>query len=154
MDHIIKIIVVTLVVSISMMFAQPAKSLAPLSLKELRSMCDSYLTDINNANSIQCARYLKGFIDGAGAIEPKVKTADVKQDNASSFSERAISTRIGNRVGKKQESWSFCLGKDHLLKEVVTNVAQDIQKLQDGNSLAKWAVYRSLKDNYPCQATS
>ena len=127
-----------------------ASALAPLSVEELNDLCENYKTAPAKGESVQCARYIKGFIDGVKSIRPSVVQAQA-EDEKLSFTERAIATRIGSRTGHyvKKSDGPFCLGNDYSLKSVVKNVATEIQSAEPKKP-ALAAVEQALRKNYPC----
>ena len=75
-------------------------------------------------------------------------------DRDESFTERAIRTRLGNRLQEFGSSYyaEFCLGEPIPLKDVVDVVVADIlDPLRTANRpLARDVVYSTLRRNYPC----
>jgi hypothetical protein len=102
-------------------------------------------------------RYIQGFIDGAVATDERVtyNVAD-EYDREESFSERAIRTRVGSRIGRYGSSYyaEFCLGEPVPLADVVKAVVADLSKIDDvaGRELARDVVYATLRNEYPCEA--
>ncbi len=127
-----------------------ASALAPLSVKELNDLCENYKSAPANDESVQCARYIKGFIDGVKSIRPSIVKAQ-SDEKKSSFTERAIATRIGSRTGHyvKKSEGPFCLGVNYSLKAIVKNVASEIRSAEPQKS-ALAAVDKALRKNYPC----
>jgi|GEM_PF-3235497 len=133
-----------------------AYSLAPMSAQELSNLCKTYQDNDSNDQSIQCARYIKGFIDGILAIKQSSHRLQETDDATNSFVKRAIKTRIGNRIKQQEPLYTkqFCLGDDPSLHDVVTNVTNEISQSNHQDATALIAVYRALSRNFPCEKTS
>ena len=70
------------------MFLSPAtvKAIEPLSSEELTELCKDYPKLPDSHTSLQCIRYIKGFIDGAIATDAGVaKNANDESEESSSF---------------------------------------------------------------------
>jgi hypothetical protein len=128
-----------------------------LSTEELIAHCAVYEEDPDGGDGIFCVRYIQGFIDGAVATDERVtyNVAD-EYDREESFSERAIRTRVGSRIGRYGSSYyaEFCLGEPVPLADVVKAVVADLSKIDDvaGRELARDVVYATLRNEYPCEA--
>lgn len=133
---------------------KPAFAIEPMTLKELSILCEHYQKDSASSESQQCVRYIKGFIDGAVAIDPNVASDSSADEKKSSYTERAINTRIRSRLKQyaAPANSSFCLGKPVLMKEVVTKVKKNILKQPKSDELALFVVYRTLRQEYPCKS--
>ncbi|MCW8879091.1 MAG: Rap1a/Tai family immunity protein [Kangiellaceae bacterium] len=140
---------------ISLLGVKPALAIEPMTLKELSGLCENYQKDSESSESKQCVRYIKGFIDGAIAIDPSLASdSDSKADEQkSSYTERAIKSRIGNRLKlyATPANNDFCLGKPVLMKEIVTKVKKNILKQPQSDELALFVIYRTLRQEYPCK---
>lgn len=148
-----KTILTTLIfcLMLSVCFAKNVRSVEPLSLKEFNYLCRDYSKHTQQSESLQCARYIKGFIDGAVAADSGVKQAQNPKKAASSFSDRAIKTRIGNRMklSSNNDSSHFCLGDPISIANVIETVTKHIKE-NNRDLSARSAVIKILKDNYPC----
>lgn len=128
-----------------------------LSTEELIAHCAVYEEDPDGGDGIFCVRYIQGFIDGAVATDERVtyNVAD-EYDREESFSERAIRTRVGSRIGRYGSSYyaEFCLGEPVPLADVVKAVVADLSKIDDvaGRERARDVVYATLRNEYPCEA--
>ena len=142
-------------------FAERAEAVEALSTAELAEHCEIYLNEPDGEDGIFCVRYIQGFIDGAVATDERVtlNVADeFESDEAESFTERAIRTRLGNRLEEFGSSYyaEFCLGEPVPLKDVVDVVVADIlDPLRTRNRpLARDVVYTALRREYPCAAAA
>ncbi|MGB5630124.1 MAG: Rap1a/Tai family immunity protein, partial [Woeseiaceae bacterium] len=118
-----------------------------------------YYEDREGDDAIFCVRYVQGFIDGAVATDARVlENIATEIDEDESFSERAIRTRIGNRVNRRGPTVyaDFCLGEPDSLEEVVEKVVNDLanRKVLDKDLLARDAVFTTLRREYPCEPDS
>lgn len=135
------------------LFSSHSHAMAPLSSEHLAELCANYQTEPNNQKSIQCARYIKGFIDGAIAADSDVeKNQSAASKSVSSFKERAIKSRIGNRVDLEagKSVGEFCLGKPVVISEVIKTVATKVSAVNYQDQSALSAMQTILKENYPC----
>lgn len=132
---------------------RPAIAIEPMTLKVLSELCENYQKDSESSESKQCVRYIKGFIDGAIAIEPSLVSNAEASEKKLSFTERAIKIRIGNRLKRyaTPANSDFCLGKPVLMKEIVTKVKKNILKQPQSDELALFVIYRTLRQEYPCK---
>lgn len=134
-----------------------ALAVEALSTEELIAHCAVYEEDPDGGDGIFCVRYIQGFIDGAVATDERVtyNVAD-EYDREESFSERAIRTRVGSRIGRYGSSYyaEFCLGEPVPLADVVKAVVADLSKIDDvaGRERARDVVYATLRNEYPCEA--
>lgn len=137
-----------------------ARGVEALSTAELISHCQFYDEEPDGADGIFCVRYIQGFIDGAVATDERVtyNVAREFEDSSSSFRERAVRTRLGQRLERFGPSVyaEFCLGDPVPLAEVVRKVIADLEQLDgaDDIPLAGNAVYRTLREHYPCSSSS
>ncbi|WP_199609474.1 Rap1a/Tai family immunity protein [Flocculibacter collagenilyticus] len=127
-------------------------AIEPLTQKELYGLCKNFQVDSESSESQQCIRYIKGFIDGAVAIDSGI-TSDPQADKRLTFSERAFKTRINNRLNRYAAPVSndFCLGKPVPIKEVINKVAYNLLSKSDSDELALFVVYTTLRQEYPCK---
>ena len=143
-------------VAVSLLVAR-AEAVEALSTEELAEHCEIYLNEPDGEDGIFCVRYIQGFIDGAVATDERV-TLNVADEfeRQESFTERAIRTRLGNRLEEFGSSYyaEFCLGEPVPLKDVVDVVVGDIlDPLRTVNRpLARDVVYATLRRHYPCTA--
>lgn len=153
MKYCIAIVALVLIGTIG---AGTARGVEPLSTAELISHCRYYEEAPDGADGIFCVRYIQGFIDGAVATDERVtyNVAREFEDSASSFRQRAVRTRLGQRLERFGPSVyaEFCLGDPVPLAEVVRKVIADLEQLDDAADipLAGNLVYRTLREQYPC----
>ena len=127
-----------------------------LSTAELASHCDHYRENPDGEDGIFCVRYIQGFIDGAVATDERVTMNVAAEYDAGdeSFAQRAMRTRLGNRLERYGPSYyaEFCLGEPVPLAEVVEKVVDRLAdtSFTEKRLRARDAVYRVLRDNYPC----
>lgn len=136
-----------------------AASVEPLSTPELAEHCAFYYEDRDGKDAVFCVRYVQGFIDGAVATDARVlENIATEIDEDESFSERAIRSRIGNRINRRGPTVyaDFCLGEPDSLEEVVEKVVDDLasRKVLDKDLLARDAVFTTLRREYPCDPDS
>lgn len=139
-----------------LLIAERAHSVEPLSTPELAEHCAFYYDDRDGKDAIFCVRYVQGFIDGAVATDARVLENVAKQfDEDETFAERAIRSRIGNRISRRGPTVyaDFCLGEPDSLEEVVEKVVDDLanRKVLDQDLLARDAVFSTLRREYPCE---
>jgi len=138
-----------------LLLAERADSVEPLSTPELAEHCAFFHEDPDGKDAIFCIRYVQGFIDGAVATDARVlENIATEFDEDESFSERAIRSRIGNRISRRGPTVyaDFCLGEPDSLQEVVEKVVDDLanRKVLDADLLARDAVFSTLRREYPC----
>ena len=138
------------------LFAERAGSVEPLSTPELAEHCAYYHEDPDGKDAIFCIRYVQGFIDGAVATDARVlENIATEFDEDETFSERAIRSRIVNRISRRGPTVyaDFCLGEPDSLEEVVEKVVNDLanRKVLDEDLLARDAVFSTLRREYPCK---
>ena len=139
------------------LFAGRAGGVEPLSTPELAGHCAYYHEDPDGKDAIFCIRYVQGFIDGAVATDARVlENIATEFDEDETFSERAIRSRIVNRISRRGPTVyaDFCLGEADSLEEVVEKVVSDLanRKVLDKDLLARDAVFSTLRREYPCEA--
>ncbi len=137
------------------LLSERAGAVEALSTEELAEHCEIYLNEPDGEDGIFCVRYIQGFIDGAVATDERV-TLNVADEfeREESFTERAIRTRLGNRLEQFGSSYDaeFCRGEPVPLKDVVDVVVDDIlDPLRTMNRpLARDVVYATLRREFPC----
>jgi hypothetical protein len=137
-------------------FSPATFAVEALDSAELESHCKYFAAQPESPDGIFCVRYVQGFIDGAVATDERVTYNVVEEyEQKESYSERAMRTRIGNRMERYGASVyaEFCLGDPVPLREVVEKVAADLEdeKNLTANPLARNLVYQTLRENYPCE---
>lgn len=143
--------------AVLLMASIEVRAVEALDTNELVSHCIHYEADPDSKDGIFCVRYIQGFIDGAVATDERVtfSVAD-EYDKDESFTERAIRTRVGNRIQRYGPSYyaGFCLGEPLPLKTVVERVIEDLMDAQKVRNLplARELVYATLVSEFPCEA--
>lgn len=117
-----------------------------LSVKQLQSLCAN--PDSNEA----CAFYLRGFLDGAIATDPKVTMNVARVLEGESLTERAYRTRLGPRMDRYGPSYfaEFCVGDSVPLDEVRDALSLAIQNAISAEQPARDFVYELLRESYTC----
>ena len=134
-----------------------AGAVESLSTEELKSHCDYLEEDPDRKDGIFCVRYVQCFIDVAVATDELV-TYNVanEYDREETFTERAIRTRLGQRIERFGPSYyaEFCLGQPLPLKTVVQSVVDDLNDADrvTNQPLARDFVYATLRQEFPCEA--
>jgi len=134
-------------------FSPATFAVEALDSAELESHCKYFATQPESPDGIFCVRYVQGFIDGAVATDERVTYNVVEEyEQKESYSERAMRTRIGNRMERYGASVyaEFCLGDPVPLKEVVEKVAADLGVGNNltANPLARDLVYQRIIISY------
>ncbi|WP_171022379.1 Rap1a/Tai family immunity protein [Thalassotalea litorea] len=124
----------------------PAQAIEPLQSTELESMCEAYQQQPSSTEARLCIRYIKGFIDGAIAIDANIAKRQIQSDGVTS---RAMQTRTTARYSTTSNS-DFCLGSPVAIEDVVINVVDWLAQHDIDNVLAWVSVHQALKASYPC----
>lgn len=106
-----------------------ASAIEPLTALQLQEVCADARANPESPEARLCIYYVKGFLDGAVATDGRVAENVASEiDEQESFAERAIRTRVINRLNKFGPSVyaEFCVGQP--------------------------VVYDSLRRHYPCSA--
>jgi len=106
-------------------------------------------------DTIFCARYIRGFIDGAVATDDSVAiNVAAEYENIETFAERAIRTRLGNMLDHYGASVyaEYCLGDPIPLAAVVDSVIAEFERVDfnPAQANARDLVYQVLRGKYPC----
>ncbi|TQV84330.1 Rap1a/Tai family immunity protein [Aliikangiella coralliicola] len=147
-------LLLNLLIISGLIYSRSAGAIQPLESKELALLCENYQAQPDSSESMQCIRYIKGFIDGAIATDGGVaKNAQGDSDKKPSFTERAINTRIGSRIKRYNITVNsdFCLGEPLLIREIVDKVTAELMSSSQPEKLALSVVYKVLRKNYPCE---
>lgn len=134
------------IILIAGFFWASVQAIEPLKSKELEHLCANYQQQSDSSESIQCVRYIKGFIDGAIAIDVNIAK---RQTSSSGLTSRAVQTRTTQRYNTTSTS-DFCLGNPVPIAEVVANVVGWLEQHDIDNELAWVSVHQALKASYPC----
>ena len=143
--------------AVSCLLVSPrALSIEPLSAAQLQQACVDYRENADSPWSLLCIYYVKGFLDGAVATDKRVAenvAAEIEKEE--SFTERAIRTRVGNRLKEYGPSVyaEFCAGQPDPIADVVLHVVEELGRYDKLEGLqAQTVVYASLRRHYPCKS--
>ena len=133
-----------------------AAAVEVLSAEELTSHCAAFPGEIDSADGQYCIRYIQGFVDGAVATDARVMmNLEAERARKETFTERAIRTRAPGQEARRRAAIyaEFCLGDPVPLLEVVEKVVEDLNERRhlEPELTARAAVYRSLRQHYPCR---
>lgn len=130
----------------------PAHAMTVLTESELQTLCAAYVKE-NITEADPCSIYVRGFIDGAIATDPRVTMNVARElERKETFSERAVRTRIGNRLDRYGPSVyaEFCIPQPVPLSEITGHVARLLSGAVASDEPARDTVYRVLRKYYPC----
>ena len=130
-----------------------APSLHALNTMTAGELADDCLTP-DDAPSPGCIAFVRGFIDGALATDPRVAmNVERELSRNETFTERAYRTRLGQRMDRYGPSYfaDFCIPTPVPLREIVDRVVADLRQVTDRNEPAREFVYRSLRKGFPCE---
>lgn len=137
------------VASLLLMWLVPAHALDTLTAGQLADDCLR-----SGEVPSGCVAYVRGFIDGALATDPRV-AINVEREIArdESFSERAFRTRLGPRMDRYGPSYfaDFCIPNPVPIQEIVASLVEELRELSDRGEPAREFVYRQLRRAYPCE---
>ena len=127
-----------------------------LSAVELKSHCVFLPEQTESVDGQFCIRYIQGFIDGAVATDERVLlNVEAELEQKETFTERATRVRgvgLRDRAARYAE---FCLGDPVSLREVVSNVVDDLKATKlVADAMARNVVYTSVRKHYPCDSNS
>ena len=135
-----------------------AKSLAiePLDAEQLQEVCANAEAEPDSAETRLCVFYVKGFLDGAVATDGRVAQNVVSEmDDEETFTERAIRTRVINRLRDYGPSVyaEFCVGQPDPIVDVMMHVIDELDRYDDlDGKKAQTIVDDALRRHYPCTA--
>lgn len=145
------------VMALSCLLGAPrASAIQPLTAIQLKEVCANAMEREDTPEARLCVYYVKGFLDGAVATDGRVAenvAAEIEEDET--FTERAIRTRIGNRLKKFGPSVyaEFCVGQPDPITDVVLHVIEELDRYDNLEEMqAQTVVYASLRRHYPCNA--
>lgn len=134
-----------LLTSISLSYASGAYS--PTQSSKSSSLC------FNESDAdARCQAFISGFLQGALLTGGAIVTSFYDSSD-SSFSERALRTRLNSRNDPVTQRAGFCLPEGHTTKLVVSNVLAQLKKAlvrPENETKIGQHVYGILKQNYPC----
>ena len=138
----------------TLVVATDAVAIEPLTANELKEICTDVDLAPANSESRPCITYVKGFLDGAVATDARVaENVASEYDKEETFSERAIRTRIIDRLNRFGPSVyaEFCVGQPDPIADVVRHVIEEFDFYDDLEGVqAQQVVYASLRRHYPC----
>lgn len=135
-----------------LLVAPRAFAIEPLTANQLAEVCSD--ADSASPETRLCVYYVKGFLDGAVATDGRVAENVVSEiDAQESFAERAIRTRVINRLRDFGPSVyaEFCVGQPDPIADVVLHVIEELDRYTTLEGVqAQTVVYDSLRRHYPC----
>lgn len=136
------------------LYASHANAIEPMSASALNDICANAVEQPETDDAWLCVVYVKGFLDGAVATDGRVAENVASEiDGDESYSERAIRTRVINRLRDFGPSVyaDFCVGQPDPIVEVVAHVVEELERYDDLTGIqAQTIVYDSLRRHYPC----
>jgi len=119
------------------------------------SACNPDKSGEASTESMVCAAYIEGFLDGAIVTDAAVVESLTSTPTATSdYLKRAYSTRVGWERGKLPATAlaHFCLPEETARADVVSAIvtALEASGSRDSGDVAT-SVYNILSANYPCQ---
>ena len=130
--------------------ATPLHALNTMTAGELAQDCAGQ----SGATTPTCVAFVRGFIDGALATDPRVAmNVERELSRDETFTERAYRTRLGQRMDRYGPSYfaDFCIPTPVPLQDIVDQVVADLRQVSDRNEPARELVYRTLRRGYPCE---
>jgi len=120
-----------------------------LNVKQLQRLCADPSSDE------ACSFYLRGFLDGAIATDPKVTMNVARALEDESLTGRAYRTRLGPRMDRYGPSYfaEFCVGESVPLAAVREALRLAINNATSAEQPARDFVYQVLRDSYACPST-
>lgn len=107
----------------------------------------------NETSRAVCHAYIEGFLDGALVTDTAiVKNVGGEEDIFSSYTLRALRTRVGEVRAPLPATFlaDFCLPEEIERRAVVTDLAEELAALDFSAEPITEAVYRQIKQSYPC----
>ena len=138
----------------SLAAAKQVSAIEPLTATQLHKVCVDSRDQPDSPEARLCIYYVKGFLDGAVATDGRVAENVVAEIVAEeTFTERAIRTRVGNRLRDYGASFyaGFCVGQPDPIADVTLHVIEELERYDELDGLsAQMVVYDSLRRHYPC----
>lgn len=144
--------------AVSCLSVSPRSSaIEPLTAVQLKAVCSGATNRPDSPETMLCVYYVKGFLDGAVATDGRVaENVAAEIEDQESFAERAIRTRVINRLRDYGPSVyaEFCVGQPDPVADVVLHVVEELERYDDLARIpAQVIVYDSLRRHYPCVAS-
>lgn len=149
----IKLLVAVLIAVTFCLSSAPVQAMDTWSIDTLRAYCAVGETG-EEEPADACFAYVRGFIDGAIATDPRVTLNIASElDTEETFAERAYRTRLGQRLNRYGPSYfaEFCIPQPAPLSEIVAHVRAELGKWSEDSDSARELVYRVLRAHYPCE---
>ena len=150
-------ILTVIVIALSGLLMTPKGfAIEPLDAEKLREVCGGAEANPESAETQLCIYYVKGFLDGAVATDGRVaENVASEMDDEETFTERAIRTRVINRLRDYGPSVyaEFCVGQPDPIVDVMMHVIDELERHEDlTNKKAQTIVDDALRRHYPCTA--
>jgi len=150
-----KILLIVFTALACVLGAPRAFAIEPLTATELEAVCEDAAQKPDTTEARLCLYYVKGFLDGAVATDGRVaQNVASEMENEEGFTERAIRTRVINRLERFGPSVyaEFCVGQPDPIADVVLHVIEELDRYDDlEGKHAQTVVYDSLRRHYPCK---
>ena len=107
----------------------------------------------NEASRAVCHAYIEGFLDGALVTDTAiVRNVGGEEDMFSNYTMRALRTRVGEVRAPLPATFlaDFCLPEESERRSVVQDLAEELATLDFAAEPITEAVYRQIKESYPC----
>jgi len=143
------------IAALGCLFVAPrAFAIDPLTAFQLQEVCGEASERPDTMEARLCLYYVKGFLDGAVATDSRVaENVATEADEQESFTERAIRTRVINRLERYGPSVyaEFCVGQPDPIADVVLHVIEELDRYEELEGMqAQTIVYDSLRRHYSC----
>ena len=124
-----------------------AADLAPWSGAELQRRCLLYEDAPESPDSLSCAAYVRGFVEGSTQIQFRAVTTNPSRE---SFSERAFRTRLGVQRAPQPV---YCIDRTASLSRFVAQMLAHIEEHPTKGDVSAGAVlHATLLRFYRCTA--
>lgn len=112
---------------------------------ELNALCES----ASEAHKSRCLGYIQGYLDGAGLTRSPSAEADKQSSADTSWTQRAIETRIGSKLRARDESSeNYCLSGDNPAARIKARI-RSTDEVADSYASA-W-IRNLATEIFPCQ---
>ena len=128
-------------------------AIEPLTAKQLHEICTDNGELRQGDEGRLCLFYVKGFLDGAVATDARVAENVADEVDKETFAERAIRTRVINRLEKYGPTvyGEFCIGEPDPIVKVLDHVVERLASVNNLEQIqAQMVVYGALREHYPC----
>ncbi|WP_166426009.1 Rap1a/Tai family immunity protein [Paraglaciecola sp. 20A4] len=109
--------------------------------------------NIKPSPSSTCYQFIKGFLHGAVLTDTQIMRGLEDNKGMSSFSQRAIRTRVGKSRATDAETYlaKFCLPDADVDHDVVVSVLNALPNELNHRQTVESEVYEAVKKAYPCE---